>query len=169
MFSGFKSFIQKSILVMIMILFHRTTQFRIDAQVVLSRVLSALMLRSVEVESVGYFFQVMLRFFAFLRSGCIVGSKDYSFNGWKELILLSFFIPFVELIHYLDEPRLKFFHVFFGEAFLFFFKFQQYIVLNVHHLVASVVLLNFLRNFILSLHCHDSLKFVFYNDFRVLL
>ena len=150
-------------------LFHRTTQFRFDGQVVLYKILHAFMLKSVKVKSVGYFFQVMLRFFAFLRSGCIVGSKDDSFYGWKELILFSFFIASVELIYDLDEPRLKFFHVIFGKTFLFFFKFQQYIVLYVHHLVASVVLLNFLRNFILCLHRHDSLEFIFYNDFRILL
>ena len=150
-------------------LFDRLTKFRVDGQMMLStKVLSTVILMSVEIESVGNFFQMLSSFVGFLCSGCVVGSEGDSFYGGEELILFAFFVAFMEFIDDLDEPGLEFFHIVFGETFLFFLEFQQYIVLKVHHLVASGVLLDFLRNFIFGLHCHDSLEFVLNNNFRVL-
>ena len=95
-------------------LFDRLTKFRVDGQMMLStKVLSTVILMSVEIESVGNFFQMLSSFVGFLCSGCVVGSEGDSFYGGEELILFAFFVAFMEFIDDLDEPGLEFFHIVF--------------------------------------------------------
>ena len=150
-------------------LFDRLTKLGINGQVLLStKVLSTVIWVSIEIESMGHFFQILPSLVGFLCPGCVVGSKGNGFYGGEELVLFAFFVAFMEFIDDFDKPGLEFFHVIFGQTFLFLLKFQQNIILNVHHLVASRILLNLLRYLILGLHCHNTLKLVLNNHFRIL-
>ncbi len=160
---------KKSVLQFILHLLNRFPQFRVYRQVMFPQMISGFICWSVKIECVRHSAQLPWIGVGLFCSSRVVSSKRNSLNRWKELVLFASLVAFVQLIDNLDESGLELFHVVFWKAFLFLLKFQQDIILDVHHLIASGILLNFLWDLVIGLHRHDSLELVFNDNFRILL